>query len=165
MQHFCLGRLGFVAIIVFLVCRLVALPESAIAQNANALNFGSSFSGRPGGPKSIDPGVRGGTPGAGGPLAGLNDKELAFFTAAQSVFMEIDSVPDGLGPRFNLDSCAGCHAAPAVGGSSPATNPQIAVATANGAMNVVPSFVTSNGPVREARFVRNPDGTPDGGGA
>ena len=163
MQNFWLGRLAFVAVIVFLVCRLVALSESALAQNANALNFGSPFSGRPGGPKSIDPGVRGGTPGAGGPLAGLNDKELAFFTAAQSVFMEIDSVPDGLGPRFNLDSCAGCHAAPAVGGSSPATNPQIAVATANGAINVVPSFVTSNGPVREARFVRNPDGTPDGG--
>ena len=27
----------------------------------------------------------------------------------------------------------------------------------------MPSFITSNGPVREARFVRNPDGTPDGG--
>jgi CxxC motif-containing protein (DUF1111 family) len=32
-----------------------------------------------------------------------------------------------------------------------------------GATNVVPSFVTSNGPIREARFVLNPDGTPDGG--
>jgi CxxC motif-containing protein (DUF1111 family) len=27
----------------------------------------------------------------------------------------------------------------------------------------VPSFITANGPIREARFVRNPDGTPDGG--
>jgi hypothetical protein len=26
-----------------------------------------------------------------------------------------------------------------------------------------PSFIKANGPVREARFVRNPDGTPDGG--
>ncbi|MBI3528083.1 MAG: hypothetical protein HY067_08935 [Betaproteobacteria bacterium] len=33
----------------------------------------------------------------------------------------------------------------------------------NGAANSVPSFITANGPVREARFVRNPDGTPDGG--
>jgi CxxC motif-containing protein (DUF1111 family) len=32
-----------------------------------------------------------------------------------------------------------------------------------GARNTVPSFVTPNGPVREARFVRNPDGTADGG--
>ncbi|MBV9724952.1 MAG: thiol oxidoreductase [Gammaproteobacteria bacterium] len=70
---------------------------------------------------------------------------------------------NGLGPRFNLNSCGGCHAQPAVGGTSPATNPQMAVATANGAHNTVPSFITANGPVREARFVSNPDGTPDGG--
>jgi CxxC motif-containing protein (DUF1111 family) len=75
--------------------------------------------------------------------------------------MEVDSVPDGLGPRFNLDSCAGCHAAPAVGGSSPAINPQVAMA--NGKTNILPSFITLNGPVREVRFVRNPDGTLDGG--
>jgi CxxC motif-containing protein (DUF1111 family) len=163
MQHVCLGRLAFVSIIAFLVCRLATLPGSAVAQNANALNFGPAPHSGPGGPKSIDPGVRGGKPGAGGPLPGLSDQEQAFFAAAKDVFMEVDSVPDGLGPRFNLDSCAGCHAAPAVGGSSPATNPQIAAATSNGAINAVPSFVTSNGPVREARFVRNPDGTPDGG--
>ena len=30
-------------------------------------------------------------------------------------------------------------------------------------MNTVPSFITSDGPVREARFIRNPDGSPDGG--
>ena len=33
----------------------------------------------------------------------------------------------------------------------------------NGATNVVPSFITRNGPVREVRFMRNADGTPDGG--
>ena len=32
-----------------------------------------------------------------------------------------------------------------------------------GAKNVVPSFITANGPIREARFVRNRDGSPDGG--
>ena len=32
-------------------------------------------------------------------------------------------------------------------------NPQVAVATLNGAKNTVPSFITLNGPVREARFV------------
>jgi CxxC motif-containing protein (DUF1111 family) len=52
---------------------------------------------------------------------------------------------------------------PSLGGSSPTTNPQVAVATAQGAKNVLPPFITANGPVREVRFVRNPDGTPDGG--
>jgi CxxC motif-containing protein (DUF1111 family) len=76
--------------------------------------------------------------------------------------MEVDAVPNGLGPRFNLDSCSGCHSHPAVGGSSPPTNPQVALATAAGAKNTLPSFITANGPAREARFVRNPDGSPDG---
>jgi CxxC motif-containing protein (DUF1111 family) len=163
MKQFRWGRLAFVSTMIILVCRLVALPGIAVAQNAAALNFGPPSHDGPGGPKSIDPGVRGGPAGAGAPLAGLNDQERAFFAAAKNVFMEVDSVPVGLGPRFNLDSCAGCHAAPAVGGSSPATNPQVAVATLNGATNVVPRFITSTGPVREVRFVRNPDGTPDGG--
>jgi CxxC motif-containing protein (DUF1111 family) len=39
----------------------------------------------------------------------------------------------------------------------------IAVATLNGAKNALPWFITNNGPVREARFKRNPNGTPDGG--
>jgi CxxC motif-containing protein (DUF1111 family) len=163
MKHFRLGRLALVSTVVILVCRSVALPGIAVAQNATALNFGPPSHGGPGGPTSIDPGVRGGTAGAGGPLAGLNDQEQAYFTAAKNVFMEVDSVAKGLGPRFNLDSCAGCHAAPAVGGSSPAANPQVAVATLNGAKNDVPRFITSDGPVREARFVKNPDGTLDGG--
>jgi mono/diheme cytochrome c family protein len=54
-------------------------------------------------------------------------------------------------------------AQPSAGGSSPATNPQVALATLDGAHNSVPSFITTNGPVRETRFVNNPDGTPDGG--
>jgi CxxC motif-containing protein (DUF1111 family) len=32
-----------------------------------------------------------------------------------------------------------------------------------GATNRIPSFITPNGPVREARFILNPDGTLDGG--
>lgn len=56
-----------------------------------------------------------------------------------------------------------CHSQPAPGGTSPAQNPLIAVATLNGAKNMVPWFVTPKGPVREARFKRNPDGTNDGG--
>jgi CxxC motif-containing protein (DUF1111 family) len=110
-----------------------------------------------------DPGVRGGTPGAGGPVGGLTAAQQAFFTAAQARFAVVETVPAGLGPGFNELSCGNCHIAPALGGSSPATNPQVTDANTLGATNVIPSFVTANGPIREARFVLNPDGTPDGG--
>jgi CxxC motif-containing protein (DUF1111 family) len=78
-------------------------------------------------------------------------------------FREEEGVAQGLGPRFNLDSCAGCHSQPAVGGTSPFVNPQVAAATKNGATNKVPFFVHPNGPVREARFPYHPNGTRDGG--
>jgi CxxC motif-containing protein (DUF1111 family) len=99
-----------------------------------------------------DPGVRQGPSGAGQPIANLNSQELSFFNLAKAAFTEVDSVADGLGPRYNLDSCAGCHAQPDVGGSSPSVNPQVAAAARAGAYNVLPPFITLNGPVREARF-------------
>lgn len=126
-----------------------------------------------------DPGPRSGPPAAGSFYSTLNANEQAFFTQAQQRFQEIDSVSGGiagetgvgLGPAFNGNSCAMCHAQPTVGGSSPGLsspqnpiqNPQIALATLDGANNTVPSFITANGPVREARFVINPNGTADGG--
>ncbi|MFZ3321125.1 MAG: di-heme oxidoredictase family protein [Usitatibacter sp.] len=113
--------------------------------------------------RARDPGPRGGTPAAGGPINGLTASELAFFTVSKADFEEAEDVPDGLGPTMNLDSCAGCHAQPASGGSSPAVNPQVAFARKNGARNAVPPFVHADGPVREARFVKNADGTADGG--
>src|SRR5438477_3999294 len=115
----------------------------------------------------VDPGVRGGAPGAGAPLDGLTADETAFFQNGLAKFLEIESVTggdnDGLGPRFNSNQCLSCHSQPSVGGSSPATNPLIRIATLEGARNVVPWFITQNGPIREARFKRNPDGTNDGG--
>src|SRR5437879_1494718 len=110
-----------------------------------------------------DPGVRGGAAGAGGAIAGLSKTEIAFFAASRDTFQEVDDVPGGLGPRMNLDQCSGCHAQPAVGGTSPFVNPQVAFANKDGGTDFVPSFIKANGPVREARFVRNPDGTADGG--
>jgi len=117
-----------------------------------------------------DPGVRGGGAAAGSPLASVAANNpvtiLNFFNDAKARFQEIDSVAGtiagengvGLGPRFNSRSCAACHAQPAVGGTAPATNPQVADATADGAQNTIPSFITSTGPVREARFVFFTDG-------
>jgi CxxC motif-containing protein (DUF1111 family) len=111
-----------------------------------------------------DPGPRGNAPGAGGAIAGLTAGELDFFlNGGTAQFSQVEAVSDGLGPRFNLDSCGGCHIHPALGGSSPAANPQTARASTMAPGNTVPSFVSLSGPIREARFIKNPDGSPDGG--
>jgi CxxC motif-containing protein (DUF1111 family) len=140
----------------------------------------------PGNGAAVDPGVRAGSVDAGQILGalvpGLGSAEM--FDAGADAFADINSVqgtiagePDaGLGPRFNSNGCGTCHAQPALGGTSPSTrhypfigpNPQVAVATLQGAANRVPYFITTDGPVREARFrflVRNGQltGTPDGG--
>jgi CxxC motif-containing protein (DUF1111 family) len=111
-----------------------------------------------------DPGLRGGDPPkAVQPLPGLTARQREFFAAGLEAFQGEEGIGDGLGPRFNLDSCLGCHSQPMDGGSSPAVNPQVAVATAHGAKNKVPSFISINGPVREARFKYKADGSRDGG--
>jgi CxxC motif-containing protein (DUF1111 family) len=163
MSKSCFSGRRYLTTIAVIMFAATALSPLALAQ----VRGGPGGAGEPGGSgltvKATDPGVRGGPAGAGGPVPTLNANETSFWFAAQAVFEEVEIVPTGLGPRFNLNSCAGCHAQPAVGGSAPATNPQVAVATLDGAQNVLPSFITANGPVREARFVKNPDGTPDGG--
>ena len=136
-------------------------------------------------PPAHDLGPRAGGVAAGQPLPGLSIAELTFFTNGLARFNQADSVRGGLpgepgiglGPTYNSNSCGSCHAQPAAGGSSPSANvyprvgpnPQIAVATLRGAKNVLPSFLTADGPVREVRFpyLLNADGTlsqnPDGG--
>src|SRR3954464_15777785 len=42
-------------------------------------------------------------------------------------------------------------------------NPQVSMASNFGATNKLPAFIQPNGPVRVVRFVRNSDGSPDGG--
>jgi CxxC motif-containing protein (DUF1111 family) len=137
----------------FIVCVSVCLLALSFSQLAYA--------------QARDPGPRAGAAGAGGFFSTLNANEQLFFTQALARFQEVDSVSGnieagvGLGPTFNGNSCAMCHAQPAVGGSSPGQNspqhpvpnPQVALATLDGATNTVPSFITANGPVREARFV------------
>ena len=84
-----------------------------------------------------DPGPRPGPPAAGGFYSPLSANEQAFFNQAQAIFAEIDSVSGGiageagkgLGPTFNGNSCAQCHAQPTIGGSSPGlTSPQNPIA-------------------------------------
>lgn len=85
----------------------------------------------------------------------------------------------GLGVRFNGDQCTACHNQPALGGSggflvpNPQDPPNQQLAPENpmfrlmphrkGAVNKVPSFIQQFGPIREVRFAKKPDGSPDGG--
>ena len=99
-----------------------------------------------------DLGPRPGDDGGGGPLAGISEGELKLWVDGLADFLHAETVADGLGPRFNGLSCAECHKQGGVGGTAPAVNPQVAAASALGATNVLPSFITLDGPVREARF-------------
>src|SRR5262245_55197262 len=90
------------------------------------------------GTTATDPGVRTGPAGAGGPIPGLGFTQGQLFADGLDTFNEVDDVAGGLGPRMNLDSCAGCHAHPAVGGSSPFANPQVGFATKSGGTDTVP---------------------------
>ena len=114
---------------------------------------------------AADPGVRptSATDTFGNPVPGLTTDQTTLFFQGQASFKQLETVTDGLGPRFNLDSCVGCHSFPTHGGSSPAVNPQAAIATAFGANNTLPTFITANGPIREARFKFTSNGVRDGG--
>ena len=101
-----------------------------------------------------DPGVRRAASDGGPPQAmpGLTTDELAFFQDGLARFVTVEVVSgagqgqgNGLGPRFNSNQCSSCHQQPFVGGSSPASNPLIAVATAEGARNTIPWFIAPNG--------------------
>jgi CxxC motif-containing protein (DUF1111 family) len=153
--------------VLLLLCISLALPLWSQQSQPTSGASGSAAS---------DPGVRAGSVNAGTPLSTLSAAQLQFFQDGQNRFQQVDQVANGLGPTFNSDSCASCHAQPSVGGSSPSTseypnigpNPQVAVANASGATNSIPYFITANGPVREARFplvVNNGavTRTPDGG--
>lgn len=113
--------------------------------------------------KAKDPGRREGV-SAGGPITGLTASELKLFTQGQATFAKVDTISgDGLGPRLNFDSCVGCHAYPAGGGSSTKPNPQAQIIARLGLTNTLPSFITSDGPTREARFPKTSKGNVDGG--
>ncbi|HVY38636.1 MAG TPA: di-heme oxidoredictase family protein [Polyangia bacterium] len=165
-----------------------AAPASPVAVAAVAAPAGDPGSAAcPGAADVVDPGVRGGAPGAGGPLPGLTPYEAALWNEGRFRTTEIEATCDtcsdvppgtpippdsprdttnsaGLGARYNANTCtSGCHSQPALGGTSPAVNPSYAFASAKGATNVVPFFETVDGPNREVRFLFNPDGTRDGG--
>jgi CxxC motif-containing protein (DUF1111 family) len=121
--------------------------------------------------RAVDPGVRHASSDNGPPIAlsGLASDELAYFEDGMARFDTVEVVSgaiqrqgNGLGPRFNSDQCSSCHSQPYMGGSSPAGNPLLRVASADGGANSVPWFITAHGPIREVRFVES-NGVYDGG--
>jgi CxxC motif-containing protein (DUF1111 family) len=118
---------------------------------------------------ATDPGPRPLPANAGGFLPSLSANEQQIEPSITTEFNRSHDVivtsptDGGLGPRFNSNSCASCHAYPAVGGSSPPSNPLFNVYHLAGATNTMPSFITSTGPILEARFINVPGtSTPDG---
>ena len=108
-----------------------------------------------------DPGVQTASRGTGATLIPQNDQTgfLAFFNDGQKRFQDVESVSNsptgnnGLGPRFNSNSCVSCHSQPAIGGTGAAMNPQFAFAGSSVApKDATPFFITATGPTREARF-------------
>lgn len=111
-----------------------------------------------------DPGVQSGNRGTGTALQsvqsddnGNNPGLNAFFQDGLKRFQDVESVSgaanNGLGPRFNSNSCSSCHAQPTVGGTGAAMNPQFAFAGSSVApKDTTPFFITATGPTREARF-------------
>ena len=105
----------------------------------------------------------------GSPVVGLGELD--------PVFPQFHTNSNGLGARHKADQCLVCHAQPVLGGSGgfivpnpgatapqQAENPQFRLVPHRyGRRNVVPSFETQFGPIREVRFKYNADGTRDGG--
>jgi CxxC motif-containing protein (DUF1111 family) len=134
---------------------VIRRPYLAPVLTVSLLIFGQMLLGQ------TDPGVQSGNRGTGAALASTlaNDNPgiLAFFNDGLARFQDVEAVSgganNGLGPRFNSNSCSSCHAQPAVGGTGAATNPQFAFAGSSVApKDATPSFITANGPTREARF-------------
>ena len=105
----------------------------------------------------------------GSPVLGMGELD--------PIFPQFHTNSNGLGARHNSDQCFSCHGQPTLGGSGgflvpnpgeavprQAENPQFGLIPHRyGRQNVVPSFETQYGPIREVRFKNKPDGTADGG--
>src|SRR6202790_3303928 len=110
---------------------------------------------------------------------GCSDLTLGSITDPAKGNLVTQTNSSGLGVRYNGDQCTACHNQPALGGSGGfmVPNPQDPPAKyrkpenpmfdliphRKGGQNAVPSFITQFGPIREVRFQRKPDGSPDGG--
>jgi CxxC motif-containing protein (DUF1111 family) len=129
--------------------KAVKLVLVSIAVASLLLLSGTAFAQAMGG--ITDPGVQAASRGTGKELPAVADDTglQAFFNDGLQRFQEIEGVNDpanpnvGLGPRFNFNQCAGCHAQPSIGGTGPAVNPQFAgIGTCNGVGSLSEAPVT-----------------------
>ena len=182
-----------VAMVAMSGCALSSAGDDQTSEQSATL--GANATTQPGGaipvtlkPGVHDPGVRGGNPGAGKPVSGLDANQTAMFNEGKFRVEEFEATCDGCanitigqpippggdpnfdansagaGARYNSNSCnIGCHSQPDIGGTATAVNQSFFAAQFRGATNKVPFFETINGPTREVRFLFNPDGTRDGG--
>src|SRR5258708_30048868 len=118
---------------------------------------------------AVDPGPRPLPANAGGFLPSLSANEQQIEPSITTEFNRVHDVvvtsptDGGLGPLFNENSCASCHAHPAVGGSSPPSNPLFSIYKYNAATNTMPTFITSTAPILEEPLINLPGtSTPDG---
>ncbi|HLJ87802.1 MAG TPA: di-heme oxidoredictase family protein [Candidatus Angelobacter sp.] len=136
-----------------------ARPVSTTTATSTSPKFGFTFT------RTEEPSDALGADGAGrllGGKVGGAGNQGGFWVAAINVFAASATVLGGanniagLGPAFNGESCFQCHSFPTVGGTSGPTNFQADpnFVHDHGAHNTadLSSFITSNGPVREARF-------------
>jgi CxxC motif-containing protein (DUF1111 family) len=70
-------------------------------------------------------------------VPGLTPREFAEFRAGLMDFLEVESTEEGLGPAFNGTSCAVCHNAPAIGGTSTVLETRVATIDEHGAFAAV----------------------------
>ena len=148
-----IAALGMIVLVISITATMLLAQQAATS---------SGGGGGGGGGSAQDPGVQSASRNTGAGLASLTtaDGSEQFFENGLTRFEEVETVSNGanngLGPRFNSISCVSCHSQPAPGGSGPTTNPEFTFT--NGSQprvapdNVTPSFITANGPTREARF-------------
>src|SRR5262252_8562460 len=107
---------------------------------------------------AIDPGVRGGSIGAGQFYSGITANQLAFANSGKKNFGEINSVQQagsiGLGPRFDSNQCSNCHVQPAIGGTTGFNNGLFQVYDLDGATNFMPFFESFTGAALNSRVLK-----------
>ena len=103
--------------VVLLTSLVVAVVATSVAAQMGSAPWAKRHKLAPPKPAQAAPPM----PGFGAPLAGLKASDLADFNEGLDEFQAVETPEGGLGPIFNDSSCAACHSAGAIGGSSERT--------------------------------------------
>lgn len=89
-------------------------------------------------------------PELGGPVQGLPEAEAAAFERGKAIFERAFTPSEGLGPRYNAESCVACHFFPVPGGAASRFRDVHLLQTADGA-----DRGTDDGPLRKLYSVES----------